>query len=217
MMPTSSCIVSWSVVLDVVGVLAARRARTGPRPRRSTASTSAASTVGGPAPALGEVGRADAGPAAEDEEVGERVAPEAVGAVHAAGHLAGGEEARHRGCLGLGVDAHAAHHVVAGRADLHGLGRDVDAGQLLELVVHRRAGAAGCPRRVRRVAMSRKTPPCGLPRPAFTSELIDAGHLVAGQQLGRAAVVDVVVVPAVGLFLGVGGLGRGTCRGCSRT
>ena len=40
--------------------------------------------------------------------------------------------------LRVGVDAHAAHHVVRGRADLHRLLRDVDVGQLLELVVHAR-------------------------------------------------------------------------------
>ena len=40
--------------------------------------------------------------------------------------------------LGVRVDLDAAHHVVAGRADLHRLGGDVDVGQLLELVVHRR-------------------------------------------------------------------------------
>ena len=40
--------------------------------------------------------------------------------------------------LGVGVDLDAAHHVVAGRPDLHRLGGDVDVGQLLELVVHRR-------------------------------------------------------------------------------
>src|SRR3712207_8570530 len=33
-----------------------------------------------------------------------------------------------------------------------------------------------------------------------------AGDLVAGQQLGRAPVVALVVVPAVGLVLGLGGL-----------
>jgi hypothetical protein len=58
--------------------------------------------------------------------------------VHAAGHLAGREQAGDERRAGVGVDLDATHHVVAGRADLHGLGRDVDVGQLLELVVHRR-------------------------------------------------------------------------------
>ena len=43
--------------------------------------------------------------------------------------------------LGVGVDLDAAHHVVTGRPDLHRLRGDVDVGQLLELVVHRRQPA----------------------------------------------------------------------------
>ena len=71
----------------------------------------------------GELGRRHAGPAAEHEEVRQRVAPEPVGPVHAPGHLARGEQPGHRRLLGLGVDAHPAHHVVAGGAHLHGLRR----------------------------------------------------------------------------------------------
>ena len=53
-------------------------------------------------------------------------------------HLAGGEQPGTRRGAGVGVDLDAAHHVVAGRADLHRLLGDVDPGQLHELVVHRR-------------------------------------------------------------------------------
>ena len=42
----------------------------------------------------------------------------------------------------LGVDPDPAHHVVRRRPDLHRTGRDVDVGQLLELLVHRRQLAA---------------------------------------------------------------------------
>jgi hypothetical protein len=77
-----------------------------------------------------------AGALAEDEEVRERVAAQPVGAVHPAGDLAGGEEAGDGRLLGLGVDPDAAHHVVAGRADLHRVLGDIDVSQLLELVVH---------------------------------------------------------------------------------
>src|SRR3954447_25014210 len=59
----------------------------------------------------------------------------------------------------------------------------------------------------RRLAMSRKTPPCGEPRPALISELIAPATSSRGQQLGRTPVVLVVVVPGVGLLLVVGGLG----------
>ena len=58
-----------------------------------------------------------AGDAAEHGRVGDAVAAEPVGAVHAAGVLAGDEQARQ---LGRGVDAahHAAHEVVRGRHHL---------------------------------------------------------------------------------------------------
>ena len=81
---------------------------------------------------------AEPGTTAEHQQVGQRVAAQAVRAVHAAGDLARGEQARETRLLGVGVDLHATHDVVAGRTDLHRLRRDVDVGQLLELVVHRR-------------------------------------------------------------------------------
>ena len=60
---------------------------------------------------------------------------------------------------------------------------------------------------VRREAMSRKTPPCGA-APARLDLAVDGpGHLVPGQQVGRAPVVVVVLVPGVGLFLGLRRLG----------
>ena len=80
-----------------------------------------ASSTGGPSAAgrsLRRVlGRVQPGPAAEDQQVGEGVAAEPVGAVHAARDLAGREQPGHpaRG-RGVGVDRDAAHHVVAGRA-----------------------------------------------------------------------------------------------------
>ena len=43
----------------------------------------------------GVLGRVQARPAAEDQQVGQRVAAEPVGAVHAAGHLAGREQPGH--------------------------------------------------------------------------------------------------------------------------
>ena len=156
--------------------------------------------------ALREVGRTDAGPAAEDDEVGERVAAQAVGAVHAARHLADGEQARDGGGLRLGVDAHAAHHVVAGRPDLHRPGRDVDAGQLHELVVHGREPA---PDVLGRAARRDVEVHAAVRGAAAGLDLgVDGpGHLVAGQQVGRAPVVDVVVVPGVGFLFGLRRLG----------
>ncbi len=89
--------------------------------------------------ALIDVGRrALAGPPSEDEQVGERVAPEAVGPVQTPGDLAGGEEPGHAGGGGLGVDLDPTHRVVDGREDLHRLIRDIYVGQLEKLLVHRR-------------------------------------------------------------------------------
>ncbi len=66
------------------------------------------------------------GDAAEHGRVGDAVAAEAVGAVHAAGILAGHEQARQ---LGRGIDAahHAAHEVVRRRHHLHEAARKVEA------------------------------------------------------------------------------------------
>ena len=107
--------------------------------------------------------------------------------------------------LGVRVDLDTAHHVVAGRPDLHRLGGDVDVGQLLELVVHRRQPLAD---ELRRRAATRCR---GRSRRAVTRARLDLGvdgpcHLVTRQQLGWPAVVLLVVVPAVRLLLGVGGL-----------
>ena len=124
------------------------------------------------------------GPAAEHQQVGQRVAAEPVGAVHAAGDLTGREQARHRGRGGVRLDLDAAHHVVAGRPDLHRLGGDVDVGQLLELVVHRRQPPADLLGGQPAWTTSRKTPPCGEPRPALTSELIARATSSRGSSSG---------------------------------
>ncbi len=81
--------------------------------------------------------RAGPGPRPEDQQVRERVPAQPVGAVHAAGDLARGEQARDGRRARVRHDPDAAHHVVGGRADLHRPGRDVDVGELLELLVHR--------------------------------------------------------------------------------
>ena len=86
---------------------------------------------------------AQPGAATEDQQVRQRVAAEAVRAVHPAGHLAGRKESLDvGGCPGVRVDLNTAHDVVAGGTDLHRLGGDVDIGQFFELVVHRRQLAA---------------------------------------------------------------------------
>ena len=54
--------------------------------------------------------------------------------------------------------------------------------------------------------MSRKTPPCGLPRPSAHLAPDAAGDVIAGQQLGRPAGVLVALGVAPALLLVVGGL-----------
>ena len=60
--------------------------------------------------------------------------------------------------------------------------------------------------------MSRKTPPCGLPRPSRDLAPDAAGDVVAGQQLGRPAGVLVALGVAPALLLVVGGLGAVVLR-----
>src|SRR5690606_39890349 len=99
----------------------------------------------------------------------------------------------------VGVDLDATHDVVAGRADLHRLLGDVDVGQLLELVVHRRQLALDDLGRqpagdVQVDAARRRTAArlhLGVDRPCY---------LVAGEQLRRPTVVVRVGVPAVRLL-----------------
>jgi hypothetical protein len=79
-----------------------------------------------------------AGDAAEDEEVGERVAAEPIGSVHTGGAFSSREKALDARLLRLGVDSDAAHRVVRRRPDLHRLLGDVDVAELFELVIHRR-------------------------------------------------------------------------------
>ena len=85
-----------------------------------------------------ELGGVFAGALAEHDQVGQRIAAETVGAVDARRALARGEQARNGRHLRVGIDADAAHDVVRRRADLHRRRRDVEVGQLLELVVHAR-------------------------------------------------------------------------------
>ncbi|GAA3047029.1 hypothetical protein GCM10020000_28850 [Streptomyces olivoverticillatus] len=119
-------------------------------------------------------------------------------------HLSGREQAGHPGRGGgVRVDLDAAHHVVAGGAHLHGLGGDVDVRELLELVVHRGQLApdllGGHPG-----GDVQEHPAVRGAAPGLDLGVDGAGHLVAREQLGRAAVVVGVGVPAVALVLGLG-------------
>src|SRR5438445_1465330 len=78
----------------------------------------------------------ESGAPAEDQQIGERVAPKAIRTVQTGGGFAGGKKTWNGGLGGFGIHANAAHHVVAGGADFHRSFGDVHVGQFLELVIH---------------------------------------------------------------------------------
>ena len=151
-----------------------------------------------------------AGALAEDQKVGERIAAEAIRAVQSRGAFARGKQAGDVGHLRVAIHAHAAHHVVRGRADFHWDLRDVDIRELLELVVH--AGQLFLdvlggvrkfffdPGDVEEHAAVRAAA-------AFVHFALDAaGHVVAREQFGRTARVLVALRVTPAFFFGVGGL-----------
>src|SRR5213078_1562776 len=126
--------------------------------------------------------------------------------VHTACGLSGGVQAGHGGGCRVGLDPHPSHEVVAGGADLHGLGRDVDVRQLLELVVHRGQApldVVGVPA----AGDVQEHAAVGAAAASLHLGVDGSGHLVAGQEVGGPAGLGPIRVPAVGLLLGVGRLG----------
>src|SRR5437867_2508450 len=83
---------------------------------------------------LGKFGREFAGAFAEDKQVGERIAAETISAVYTRSAFARRKKTGHAGRLCVSIDMDSAHDVMRGRADFHRFARDVDVGQLLELV-----------------------------------------------------------------------------------
>ena len=59
------------------------------------------------------------GAAPEDEKIRERIAAEAICAMQTCSRFPGGEKTRNRACGRFGLDADAAHHVVARGTDFH--------------------------------------------------------------------------------------------------
>ena len=156
----------------------ARRARTAPAPSLTAASTCSASSAALAGVLLGVLGGVLAGALAEHEQVGQRVAAQPVGAV----------DARRRTRRRRTAPARATSACRRPRARRPsrsgwsgptsiGVRGDVEVRQLLELVVHLRQLLLDVLRRRSASfsliqAMSRNTPPCGLPRPAFTSRMM---------------------------------------------
>ena len=156
--------------------------------------------------ALAVCGGGFTGTASENEEVRQRIAAEAVRAMHARRDLARRVQPGHRRGFRIRVDADAAHDVVKRRTDLHLLLRDVDIGQFLELVVHRRQAAPDVLGRPARRDVEEHAAMLGPPTRLHLG--VDRTRdLVTREQVGRAAVVPLVFVPGVRLLLRVGGVG----------
>ena len=209
MMPTRSFMRLLQVGLDGVRVLPALDARTAPARSTGRASTSAVVDLRADGRPAGGVRRRRLSPARlpKTSRSESELPPRRLDPCMPPAHLADGVQPGDGGLRGVRVDLDPAHDVVAGRA------RPPSARAVMSTSASslnwwyidgsRLRMNSG----VRREAMSRKTPPCGLPRPALTSALIARATSSRGQQLGRAAVVRLVVVPAVGLLLRVRRLG----------
>ena len=127
------------VGVQPIRILAGRRGRTAP-PAPSAASRSCGRRASGAARLLGGVGGRRGARRAGRRRAGRRASCRPAGWRRACRRPPRRPRTGPGRVLAAvsGVDAHAAHHVVAGRADLHRSGGDVDVGQLLELVVHGR-------------------------------------------------------------------------------
>src|SRR5688500_15087889 len=148
--------------------------------------------------------------AAAGQDIRQRVATQPVRAVYSGRNFPGGKEARHRRHLAVTIHAHAAHDVVRRRAYFHGRLRDVDVGQLHELVVHRRQLLPDVLLSVRQLFLDPGdvevhaavwTPP-----PLAHLTLDAARHVVTREQLRRPARRLVAKDVAPPFLLVVGGL-----------
>ena len=137
-MPTRSCIISCSAYWTWYGpsppfraLERLERARAPPRRparRRSAPRVCSCAYFAANSPArLPNTSRSDS-----------ELPPSRLAPLMPAAHSPAANSPGHRRHLRLGVHAHAAHDVVRRRPDFHRLLRDVDVGQLLELVIHAR-------------------------------------------------------------------------------
>src|SRR6185312_9843517 len=166
--------------------------------------------------ALSVLGRVFAGEFPQYEQVRQRVAAEAVGAVDSRGAFAAGEEPRDLRHLRVGIDADSAHRVVRRRAHFHRFLGDVEAAEFLELVVHARqlllpvglgvearflfAVPLGEGLQFEEDAAVRAAAAfAGLPNDT-------AGHVVAGQEFRRAVAILVAEHVVEAFLLVLGGL-----------
>src|SRR5437867_9243003 len=87
---------------------------------------------------------------AKDQEIGKRIAAEAVGSVKSRATFYCGEKTGNRGHLRLRIHADTTHDVVRCRSNFHWRSGDIDVRELFELVIHARELAFDVFRRVRK-------------------------------------------------------------------
>ena len=127
-----------------------------------------------------------------------------------AAHSPAANKPGHAGHLRVGIHADAAHDVMRGRADFHRLARDVDVGQLLELVIHARQLALDVLGGVRELFFD----PGDVEKDAAVraaAAFLDfahdaAGDVIAREQFRRTARVLVALAIAPAFLCVVGGL-----------
>src|SRR5437879_1177206 len=146
----------------------------------------------------------------ENKQVRQRITAETICSMKATAALAGSEQAGHRRHLRLWMNADAAHDVVHRWPNFHRSCRNVDIGELLELVVHTRQLLLNVFRRVwdfffdpgdveKYTAMRTS--------PAFLDLAHDAaGDVVSCQQFGRAARLFITLTISPAFFFVVGRL-----------
>src|SRR5205823_3006199 len=131
-----------------------------------------------------------AGPFAEDEQVGQRIAAEAIGPIDPGRAFAAGKQARHARHLRIAVDADAAHDVMGRWTDFHRLTRDVDVAQLFELMIHAGQLPFDVLGRVGDLGLDPGDVEVDAPVWGAAALLYfaddAAGHVIACQQLGRS-------------------------------
>ncbi len=151
------------------------------------------------------------GQLSEHQKIGKRVAAQAVRPIDSRSALARGEEAGHVRHLGIRIHPDAAHDVVGGGAHFHGDLRDVDVGELLELVVHGRKFSFDVLDRIGEMfpdpADIEEHSAVGRAAARFDLAHDAARHVVAGQEFGWPARVLVPLGVSPALFGGVRGLG----------
>ena len=178
------------------------------------------SIVTGPL-AVGEFrGKASCAPS-EYHQIGQRIATQPIRAMQSRRRFSRREKPGHGGHLRIAIDADSAHHVMRRGTHFHRLFRDVQIGELLELVIH--AGQLALdvlrcfrhalldPGNIEKDTAVRRASAC-------LDFAIDAPrNVIAGEQFGRTARVLIALRIAPALFFSSPQSALCTSRECRRT